>query len=315
MTGTPLENNLGELWTQFDWLLPGLLGGPRAFQRQFRAPVEKRHDARALERLKHRVAPFFLRRTKDQVASELPPKTEVPVPVTLGGAQRDLYETVRVSVANGLRSAISEQGVERSRILVLDALLKLRQVCCDPRLTSLVEAERNIESAKLERLLQLLEQAVAEGRRILVFSQFVRMLVLIADEIKAREWPYLMLTGETRDRGAVVDAFQRGEAPILLMSLKAGGVGLNLTAADVVIHYDPWWNPAAEAQASDRAHRIGQDKPVFVYRLIAEGTVEERIQALQGEKQHLADALFGDTGERALSLSADEIESLFGPIE
>ena len=211
-----------------------------------------------------------------------------------------------------VREAIAARGLAGSRITVLDALLKLRQVCCDPRLVKLEAARKVRESAKRERLLALLEELVAEGRKVLVFSQFVEMLRLVEADVTARGWGYAMLHGGTKDRDAQIARFQSGDLPLFLVSLKAGGAGLNLTAADTVIVYDPWWNPAVERQAMDRAHRIGQDKPVFVHRLIAENTVETAIQTMQARKQALADALFEGTGQGPLALTEKDVATLFG---
>lgn len=291
LTGTPLENHLGELWAQFDFLLPGLLGTRTEFQRGFRHAVEKRRDPVAQGRLNRRIGPFMLRRTKDQVLSELPPKTESTKYIELSGQQRELYELLRLESIGKLNAAESGKP-QQARLMVLDALMRLRQACCDPRLLPLDSGRRAHESAKLDLLLEMVTELLREGRRILLFSQFTSMLALIEEALKARRIKYLQLTGETRDRAAPVEAFQRGDAKVFLLSLKAGGVGLNLTAADTVIHYDPWWNPAVEEQATDRAWRIGQDKPVFVYKLIARDTVEEKIQALKERKRELLDAIF-----------------------
>ncbi|MGC1549776.1 MAG: DEAD/DEAH box helicase [Rhodanobacter sp.] len=314
LTGTPLENHLGELWSQVDLAVPGLLGDEGAFRRHYRVPIEKQHDDDCQRRLNHRLAPFILRRTKAQVASELPPKTEITRRVVLEGRQRELYESLRLSLADELREVIAQRGISHSGIVVLDALLKLRQVCCDPRLVKL-EAARGIrDSAKFELLMDMLPALLAEGRRILLFSQFTEMLKLIAGELDRHRIRYVTLTGETRDRAEPVQRFQNGEVPLFLLSLKAGGVGLNLTAADVVIHYDPWWNPAAEAQASDRAHRIGQDKPVFVFRLITSGTVEERIEELKARKAELAEAVLEGGGTREkLSFDQSDLDALLAP--
>ncbi len=317
ITGTPLENHLGELWAQFDWLTPGLLGDQASFTRLYRNPIEKRADEDRRAHLATRIRPFVLRRRKDEVAPELPPRTEIERYIELQGTQRDLYEAVRASMHERVRSALAEQGIERSQILVLDALLKLRQVCCDPRLTGLAGADAASESAKLESLLEMLDNLLADGRRVLLFSQFTSMLELIEEALRERgqqrDQDYALLTGETRDRAAQVERFQRGDVPLFLLSLKAGGTGLNLTSADTVIHYDPWWNPAVEAQASDRAHRIGQDKPVFIYRLLCAGTIEERMRALQARKAQLAEAMFGDEAGLARALTAEDIEALLAP--
>ncbi len=311
LTGTPMENHLGELWSVFDFLLPGLLGGERQFRRLFRHPIERRGDDERRDALARRIRPFFLRRTKAEVAPELPPKSEILRSAALEGAQRDLYETVRLAMNDKVRKALTEQGLERSRIVVLDALLKLRQVCCDPRLLKGARSAR-AGSAKLAMLMELLPEMLEEGRRVLLFSQFTSMLALIEEELHKRHIDYVKLTGRTRDRATPIERFQRGEVPLFLISLKAGGTGLNLTAADTVIHYDPWWNPAVEDQATDRAHRIGQENKVFVYRLITEGTVEEKIVRMQEEKRGLVESLFGATGPKALA--ADDLEALFEPL-
>ena len=314
LTGTPLENHLGELWSQVDLAVPGLLGDEGAFRRHYRGPIEKQHDLECQQRLNRRLAPFILRRTKAQVAGELPPKTEITRKVVLEGRQRELYESLRLSLAEELREVIAQRGIAHSGIVVLDALLKLRQVCCDPRLVKLEAARGVRESAKFELLMDMLPALLAEGRKVLLFSQFTEMLRLIGQELDRRRIRYVTLTGETRDRGEPVRAFQEGEAPLFLLSLKAGGVGLNLTAADTVIHYDPWWNPAAEAQASDRAHRIGQDKPVFVFRLIGANTVEERIEELKAGKAELAEAVLEGGGSRErLSFDQADLDALLAP--
>ncbi len=315
LTGTPLENHLGELWTQFNFLLPGLLGSDKSFRKLFRNPIEKQADPERRSLLARRIAPFLLRRSKAEVASELPPKTEIVRYCQLGGAQRDLYEAIRVIMHEKVQKEINKKGMNRSQIVILDALLKLRQICCDPRLLKLPAAKRVNESAKLELLISLLTEMLQEGRRILLFSQFTSMLALIIQELTRLELPYLLLTGDTTDRETPVSRFQKGEVPLFLISLKAGGVGLNLTAADTVIHYDPWWNPAAENQATDRAHRIGQENPVFVYKLITEGTVEEKIVSMQQRKRDLAKGVLEEGGAAAVPLSADELTQLFEPLE
>lgn len=320
LTGTPVENHLGELWSQFHFLLPGLLGSEKDFNKDFRTPIEKYADDSRRALLVRRIKPFLLRRTKDAVASELPPKTEMVRHVELSGPQRDLYETVRLAMDKKVRAAIESKGVAGSHIIILEALLKLRQACCDPRLvkTTADDTARttHVPSAKLLELMEMVDELRQEDRRILIFSQFTSMLALIADALMAVNIKYALLTGETKDRGEVVRSFQNGEVPVFLISLKAGGVGLNLTAADTVIHYDPWWNPAAELQATDRAWRIGQDKPVFVYKLIAKGTVEEKIQALQGKKAALAEAILGTAGEALnLKLTAEDLQAIFQPLD
>ncbi|WP_346779257.1 DEAD/DEAH box helicase [Burkholderia sp. Ac-20365] len=314
LTGTPLENHLGELWAQFDFMLPGFLGTRQDFTRRWRTPIEKNGDTARRELLARRIRPFMLRRRKDEVATELPPKTTIVRTLELEGAQRDLYETVRSAMQEKVRAAVAEKGLARSHIVVLEALLKLRQVCCDPRLVKSARGTRVEQSAKLELLLEMLPELIEEGRRILLFSQFTGMLDLIAAALDNAQIPYVMLTGDTTDRVAPVKRFTKGEVPLFLISLKAGGVGLNLTAADTVIHYDPWWNPAAENQATDRAHRIGQKRPVFVYKLITAGSVEEKIVAMQGRKAALADAILSDNAQKTVKFSEADLAALFEPI-
>ncbi|MCW2240687.1 DEAD/DEAH box helicase [Azospirillum canadense] len=362
LTGTPVENNLEELWSQFAFLMPGFLDDRAAFGRLYRGPIERRQDGHRMALLKRRIGPYMLRRTKEQVATELPPKTEVAVRVELGQGQRDLYETIRMSVHKQVRAAVETKGLARSAITVLDALLRLRQVCCDPRLARMGVADSeggddraaldepaveqdhgaatavagtaatpdtaaadgggtgrqdaatertDVQSAKLDALIDMVVEMVPEGRRILLFSQFTSMLDLIKPRLAAEGVRYVELTGKTQDRETPVRRFQAGEVPVFLLSLKAGGRGLNLTAADTVIHYDPWWNPAVESQATDRAYRIGQDKPVFVYKLIATDTVEERILDLQARKGSLAAAVVGDAGAIG-PLDGRDLDYLFG---
>lgn len=314
LTGTPLENHLGELWAQFDFLLPGFLGTRKDFTQRWRTPIEKGGDAVRRDLLARRIRPFMLRRRKDEVATELPPKTTIIRTVELEGAQRDLYETVRAAMQEMVRAAVTAKGLARSHLIVLEALLKLRQVCCDPRLVKIKQAARIKESAKLDLLLDMLPELIEGGRRILLFSQFTGMLDLIAAALDDAGIPYVVLTGDTTDRRTPVTRFQLGEVPLFLISLRAGGVGLNLTAADTVIHYDPWWNPAVENQATDRAHRLGQDKPVFVYKLITAGSVEEKIVAMQQSKAALADAILSEEAAGAVKFSTDDLEALFEPI-
>ncbi|MEX2335062.1 MAG: DEAD/DEAH box helicase, partial [Pseudohongiella sp.] len=310
LTGTPLENHLGELWSLMDFALPGLLAGRKTFQQQFRTPIEKHADAEQQKLLARRVAPFMLRRRKSEVVKELPPKTEIVQYVELAGKQRALYESIRVSMEKRIRDLVAQQGMQRSHIQFLDALLKLRQACIDPRLVKLEKAAAIREHAKMDWLTDNLPQLLEEGRRVLIFSQFTELLALIEQELTALDISYCKLTGQTRKRQEQIDRFQRGEASVFLISLKAGGSGLNLTTADVVIHMDPWWNPAVENQATDRAHRIGQDKPVFVYKLVAADTVEERIQQMQQKKQTLADRLFDDAVASSVPLDQDALLSL-----
>ncbi|MQT62003.1 helicase [Pseudomonas sp. FSL R10-0056] len=314
LSGTPLENHLGELWSLFHFLLPGWLGDVKTFNRDYRVPIERQGSNERLQHLNARIKPFLLRRTKEQVATELPPKTEIIHWVDLNEAQRDVYETMRMAMDKKVRDEITRKGVGRSQIIILEALLKLRQVCCDLRLVSDTPPKKGSTSGKLDSLMLMLEELFAEGRRILLFSQFTSMLGLIEAELKKRKVPYAILTGQTRDRRTPVKDFQSGKLQIFLISLKAGGVGLNLTEADTVIHYDPWWNPAAENQATDRAYRIGQEKPVFVYKMIARGTVEEKIQHLQQEKSDLAAGVLDGRVAGDWKLQDDDIDALFAPL-
>ncbi len=315
LTGTPVENHLDELWSIFTFVMPGLLGGSREFRRLFRTPIEKHHDVDRRELLGLRLRPFMLRRTKAQVAQELPPKTEILCPIELIGSQRDLYEAVRFSTHEAVVREVERRGLARSRIAVLTALLKLRQVCCDPRLVKTVAARNVKHSAKLEFLMEMLPELLEEGRRVLLFSQFTSMLDLIKPELLSRKIDFVELRGDTTDRQTPVARFQKREVPLFLISLKAGGTGLNLTAADTVIHYDPWWNPAVERQATDRAHRIGQDQHVFVYKLIALGTVEERIVEMQARKGALAEGLFDPDRPATAAFTQEDIARLFAPLE
>ncbi len=311
LSGTPIENNLEELWSQFAFLMPGLLGDRRSFAKRFRTPIEKKGDPVRRLQLVRRIKPFILRRTKSEVATELPPKHTILRRITLAPQQRELYETIRATLYDRVREQIAVHSLAKSRIVVLDALLKLRQACCDPRLVKLASAREVDCSSKLDDLLEMMTEMLAEGRRILLFSQFTSMLDLIKPRLRDVGIKFVELRGDTRDRAEPVRSFEAGDVPVFLISLKAGGRGLNLTSADTVIHYDPWWNPAVEDQASDRAHRIGQTKSVFVYKMIAADTVEERILELQERKAALAKIAFSEDDEMP-GLEFDEIEYLFG---
>jgi SNF2 family DNA or RNA helicase len=315
MTGTPIENHLGEAWSHFAFLMPGMLGTHKDFNKRFRIPIEKHKDRERQAVLARRLKPFILRRNKSDVAKELPPKTEIIHHVEFDQAQRDLYETLRLTMHDKVQQAVSEKGFNRSHIVILDALLKLRQVCCDPRLVKLPSAKKAKRSAKLDGLMEMLPEMIEEGRRVLLFSQFTSMLDLIKPELDKAGIPFVEIRGDTIDRKTPVQRFQNGEVPLFLISLKAGGTGLNLTAADTVIHYDPWWNPAVENQATDRAHRIGQDKSVFVYKFIAKGTVEERILDLQSRKRGLASALMDERPDATAAFEASDLDFLFKETE
>ncbi len=315
LSGTPMENHLGEIWSLFHFLMPGFLGSQTRFKEVFRTPIEKHGDSGRMAQLRARIAPFMLRRTKALVAHELPPKIETVMPVVLSGAQADLYETIRLGMEKTVREALAGKGLAKSQITILDALLKLRQVCCDPQLVPLEAAKKVKTSAKLEQLMALLPEMLAEGRRILLFSQFTSMLALIEVELKKRGVPWVKLTGQSKQRDALIEQFTSGEVPLFLISLKAGGVGLNLPQADTVIHYDPWWNPAVETQATDRAHRIGQTQSVWVIKLVTQGTIEERILALQDRKAQLASSLYGGAAARKEPLFTEgDLAELLQPL-
>lgn len=315
LTGTPMENHLGELWSLFDFLMPGFLSTEKHFKTFYRTPIEKQGDQTRLASLQKRVSPFILRRNKSEVAKELPKKTEIQHLIAMEPAQSKLYESIRVTMDKQVRDAIANKGLAKSHIMVLDALLKLRQTCCDPQLLKMTQAKNVVHSAKMDALMALLDQLLNENRRVLIFSQFTSMLTIIENALKTKGISLTKLTGQTRNRDKAVEAFRSGKADVFLISLKAGGTGLNLVEADTVIIYDPWWNPAAENQAIDRAHRIGQDKPVFVYRLIIENSVEEKILTLQTHKKALADGIYDEEAAvAAKSLDAETIQSLFAPM-
>ena len=311
LTGTPMENHLGELWSIFDFLMRGFLGNQPFFKKAYQNPIEKDNDITKKDRLRRKISPFMLRRSKDEVLDELPEKIEILRKVPFGAKQALLYENIRVAMESKVKEEISKKGIARSRIMILDALLKLRQICCDPSLLSISQAKHIHESAKREMLMELLEELIAEGRKILLFSQFTSMLSIIEEDLKAKGYKYSKLTGSTRDREAVIDRFKEDDCNIFLISLKAGGVGLNLIEADTVIHYDPWWNPAVENQATDRAYRIGQTKTLFVYKLIVENSIEEKILQLQESKSSLQKGIYSEAeGKGEKMIDAEELISL-----
>ncbi len=315
LSGTPMENHLGEIWSLFHFLMPGFLGSQKRFTELFRIPIEKRGDPEALRQLRARITPFMLRRTKAVVADELPPKVETVMRVELSGKQADLYETIRLGMEKTVREALNTKGLAKSQITILDALLKLRQVCCDPHLLKLDAAKKVKSSAKLEQLMEMIPEMLSEGRRILLFSQFTSMLTLIEAELLKRDIKWVKLTGQSQKRDALIEQFTSGTVPLFLISLKAGGVGLNLPQADTVIHYDPWWNPAVENQATDRAHRIGQTQSVWVVKLVAQGTIEERILALQERKAALAESMYsGSVGRKQPLFSEGDLAELLKPL-
>ncbi len=300
-TGTPIENHLGELWSLFRFLNPGLLGGKTSFNEKYGLPISRDHDTRRGDQLRQLVQPFILRRRKDEVLRELPAKTEIVLSVTPDADEAALYEAIR-------RKALEEIDLappEKKRFVVLSQLTKLRQAACHPKL---VRPGSKLRSAKLDLVAATVREILENGHKALIFSQFVRHLRIVEQWVKQADIPYQYLDGSTpgKKRSLSVDAFQAGEGDLFLISLKAGGTGLNLTAADYVLHLDPWWNPAVEDQASDRAHRIGQQRPVTVYRFVTEGTIEEKVVALHADKRDLADRILAGTG-KAATLEVDEI--------
>jgi superfamily II DNA or RNA helicase len=311
LTGTPLENSVLDLWSIFDFLMPGYLGSAKDFRERYELPITKEKSDAAQERLARRLRPFMLRRLKKEVAPDLPARLEQVSFCDLTPEQRVVYQQVIEASRKEVLEAVGVQGMARSRMVVLSALLRLRQVCCDLRLLKLEGVNPANASGKLDMFGELLEEVLDGGHRLLVFSQFVSMLTLLKEWLAEEGIEYCYLDGSTSDRGAVVDRFQTNAAiPVFLISLKAGGVGLNLTGADTVIHFDPWWNPAVEDQATDRAHRIGQTKVVTSYKLIARDTIEEKILTLQNRKREVIQATIGSDEEFAAALSWDEIQEL-----
>jgi len=336
LTGTPMENSVLDLWSIFDFLMPGYLGSAQDFRERYEVPIARENNPDAQARLSRRLRPFLLRRLKREVAADLPAKLEQVSFCELTDDQRAVYQQVIEASRKEVLDAAGAQGLARSRMVVLNALLRLRQVCCDLRLLGLAETaaaargemERSSDgvlespaapsaqspsstSGKLDVFSELLEEIIDGGHRALVFSQFTRMLALLKETLTAEGIEFCYLDGSTTDRAQVVERFQRTPTiPVFLISLKAGGVGLNLTGADTVIHFDPWWNPAVEAQATDRAHRIGQTRVVTSYKLIARDTIEEKILQLQQRKRETIAATLGGEDQLVEALSWEEIQTL-----
>jgi len=305
MTGTPMENHLGELWNLFQFINPGLLGSLDEFSNRFALPIERDGCAETRRRLKKLIQPFILRRTKSQVLEELPSRTEITLKVQLSSEEAALYEALRQKAVETLTSADDDRA---THLKILAELMRLRRFCCHPRL---VTPELDVSGAKLLLFSETIDELLEGNHRVLVFSQFVDHLTVLREELDRKGVTYQYLDGSTPagQRKKRVEDFQSGQGDVFLISLRAGGVGLNLTSADYVIHMDPWWNPAVEDQASDRAHRLGQKRPVTIYRFITEGTIEERILKLHADKRDLADSLLEGT-DRSGKLSTQELLKL-----
>jgi SNF2 family DNA or RNA helicase len=311
LTGTPMENSVQDLWSIFDFLMPGYLGSSSDFTTRYEAPIIKENDAGARARLARRLRPFLLRRLKKDVAADLPARIEQIAFCDLSDDQRALYQRLLQAARQEVTEAVGENGFNKSRMMIFTALLRLRQICCDPRLLKLPDSPFNAPSPKMELFGELLEEAIDGGHRVLVFSQFVQMLQLLKDWLQKENVEFCYLDGSTHNRGEVVQRFQSNDKiPVFLISLKAGGTGLNLTGADTVVHFDPWWNPAVEDQATDRAHRIGQTRVVTSYKLIARGTVEEKIVQLQARKKAIIQGVIDGEESFAGSLNWDEVQEL-----
>jgi superfamily II DNA or RNA helicase len=312
LTGTPIENRLSELWSIFDFVSPGLLGQLRAFEERIARPID-RGDMETAQRLRATIKPFVMRRVKSDVAKDLPDKIEQEMIVPLAEEQAKLYKQILRQVRKSVLSEVEKQGVSKAQIQILAALTRLRQVACDPRLMKLPDTDFDgDDSGKLGALREIIDEAIDGGHRVLVFSQFVEMLNHIRAALDSDGVQYEYLDGSTKDRIERVDRFnEETGVPVFLISLKAGGTGLNLTGADTVVHFDPWWNPAVEDQATDRAHRIGQTKNVNVYKLIAAGTVEEKILELSAKKRELVSNVLSTEGSPLKGLTKADVENLF----
>jgi SNF2 family DNA or RNA helicase len=311
LTGTPVENRLSEIWSIFEFVSPGLLGPLPKFEERFARPIDQ-GDSKTAARLRATIHPFILRRTKTEVAKDLPPKLEVDKIIDLVPDQRAIYTQVLREVRAQVMGEVERVGVARSQLHILAGLTKLRQAACDPRLLGLPREFSHDDSGKLTALRELVDEVESGGHKVLVFSQFVSMLKLIASALDEDKVRYEYLDGSTMDRPQRIERFQTDPTiSVFLISLKAGGSGLNLTAADTVIHFDPWWNPAVEDQASDRAHRIGQKKVVTVYRLVAAGTIEEKILQLKQKKKELVASVLTEDSGGAKTLTRDDLDDLF----
>jgi non-specific serine/threonine protein kinase len=297
------------LWSQFAFINPGLLGDQNFFKENFMRPIEKEQNMEVAESLRKLIFPFILRRTKEDVAKELPPKVENIVYSPMNEMQQKLYDKWRTAYRDSILEEIESKGLNKSKFKVLEGLTRLRQIACHPEL---VDPKYMEGAGKFDALMEMIEEIISEKHKVLIFSQFVKMLHIIRRQLDEKEIAYSYLDGSTKDRQEVVDRFQNNDdVRIFLISLKAGGTGLNLTAADYVIHYDPWWNPAVEMQATDRAYRIGQTRKVFAYKLISKDSVEEKIVRLQEKKRSLVKTLISTEEAFFKSLTKDDILELF----
>jgi SNF2 family DNA or RNA helicase len=311
LTGTPMENSVRDLWSIMNYLMPGYLGSRLDFRERYEQPMVRDNSEEVRNRLAKRLRPFMLRRLKKNVLTELPEKIEHVAYCQLTKQQAEVYGMLLRSAKTEIERVSSEKGQGQARMVMLTALLRLRQACCDLRLLGIPNVDAETASGKIDLLDELLQEAIDGGHRILIFSQFVSMLKILRERLEAAAVNFCYLDGQTKDRAAVVDRFQQDAGiPVFLISLKAGGVGLNLTAADTIIHFDPWWNPAVEAQATDRAHRIGQKRVVASYKLIAQDTVEEKILNLQRKKREMIDAMVESDEPLMTGLTPEELQSL-----
>ncbi|MFU8780135.1 MAG: SNF2-related protein [Kiritimatiellia bacterium] len=316
LTGTPIENSVTDLWSIMDFLMPGYLGSHNSFRIRFEQPVQHAtaNSDKALEHLRCKLSPFMLRRLKSEVAAEMPPKVTRIASAPMYGAQQRLYQRLLASYYEQISSLVDSQGFDRSRFSVFSALLRLRQCCCHPALLRQIKGTDEMTSAKMDLFFELLDEAIDGGHRVLVFSQFVQMLHILRTALIARNIRYCYLDGATRNRMEQVDTFNNTpDIPVFLVSLKAGGSGLNLTGANVVIHYDPWWNPAVEDQATDRTHRIGQTQTVYSIKLVTENSIEQKVIDLQHRKRQIINAAMGASGGFAQQLTWDDIRELLQP--
>jgi SNF2 family DNA or RNA helicase len=310
LTGTPMENSVADLWSIMDFLMPGYLGGHEAFHRNYELPVAQGgfDGEEAKAKLRRKLNPFLLRRLKTDVAKDLPPKIERIAHCTLTRAQQKVYEDYLEESRREISELVAEQGFNASRMHILKTLLRLRQICCHLELLKRDDIRTEYPSGKLDLFLELLDEALDAEHRVLVFSQFTSLLAILRRELEAQNLRYCYLDGSTKNRMEVVREFNTNRSiPVFLMSLKAGGTGLNLTGADMVIHFDPWWNPAVENQATDRAHRIGQKRTVYSVKLITKNTVEERVLRMQRQKKALIDATVTATDHGAGPLSWEDV--------